>query len=63
MRGASPQTKFVGNEFEFSDGFPEAGSTIEFQLGDQTYFAVLKTEISYEVDGADVIIEEDFISG
>lgn len=62
MRGASPQTKFVGNEFEFSDGFPEAGSTIEFQLGDQTYFAVLKTEISYEVDGADVIIEGETLS-
>ena len=62
LRTASIQTKFVGNEFEFADGFPEDRSTIEFQLGDQSYFAVLKNDLSYTVDGANVIIDEETLS-
>ena len=62
LRTASVQTKFVGNEFDFSDGFPEDQSTIEFQLGDQSYFAVLKNDLSYEVDGTNVIIDEETLS-
>ena len=57
LRKASTQTKFFGNEFEFDDGFPEDGSTIEFQLGNQSYFAVMKNELEYTVDGAEIIIE------
>ena len=37
LRKASPQSNFVGNSFSFDDGFPEDGSTIEFQVGDQKY--------------------------
>ena len=62
LRGTAPQTKFVGNEFEFSDGFPESQSAIEFQLGDETYVAVLKNEISYEIDGTNVIIDGETLS-
>ena len=32
LRTSSIQTKFVGNEFEFADGFPEDRSTISFSL-------------------------------
>ena len=62
LRSSSLQTKFVGNEFDFSDGFPEHQSTIELQLGDQSYFAVLKNDVSYEVDGANVIIDGETLS-
>ncbi len=62
LRSSSLQTKFVGNEFNFSDGFPENKSTIEFQLGDQSYSAVLTNEVSYVVDGANVIIGEETLS-
>ena len=33
LRGTAPQTKFVGNEFEFSDGFPESQVQSSFNLG------------------------------
>ena len=56
LRKASPQSNFVGNSFSFDDGFPEDGSTIEFQVGDQKYFAVLNNKVSYQVQGNDVVI-------
>ena len=62
LREGSPQTTFVGNEFEFLDGFPANGSSLEFRLGDQTYFASLKTETEYTVDGNEVIIGEERFS-
>ncbi|MDG0987036.1 MAG: hypothetical protein P8O74_06275, partial [Paracoccaceae bacterium] len=57
LRKASPQSNFVGNAFNFQNGFPADQSTIEFQLGDQKYFAVLNNKLAYTVDGSNVIID------
>ena len=62
LRSASPQTKLVGNEFEFIDGFPAEQSLIEFQLGNENYLAVLKTDASYEIDGTNVIIDGETLT-
>ena len=62
LRSVSPQTKLVGNEFEFIDGFPAEQSSIEFQLGNENYLAVLKTEASYEIDGTNVIIDGETLT-
>jgi flagellar hook-associated protein 1 FlgK len=57
MRKASPQSNFVGNAFNFQNGFPADQSSIEFQLGDQKYLAVLNNKLAYTVDGSNVIID------
>ncbi len=57
LRKASPQSNFVGNAFNFQNGFPADQSTLEFQLADQKYFAVLNNKLSYTVDGSNVIID------
>jgi flagellar hook-associated protein 1 FlgK len=57
LRKASPQSNFVGNAFNFQNGFPADQSAIEFQLGDQKYFAVLNNKLAYTVDGSNVIID------
>ena len=57
MRKASPQSNFVGNAFNFQNCFPADQSAIEFQLGDQKYFAVLNNKLAYTVDGSNVIID------
>ena len=57
LRKASPQSNFVGNAFNFQNGFPADQSTLEFQIGDQKYFAVLNNKLSYTVDGSNVIID------
>ena len=57
LRKASPQSNFVGNAFNFQNGFPADQSTLEFQLGDQKYFAVLNNKLSHTVDGSNVIID------
>ena len=62
LRSASPQTKLVGNEFEFIDGFPAEQSSIEFQLGNENYLAVLKTDASYDIDGTNVIIDGETLT-
>ena len=56
LRKASPQSNFVGNEFDFQDGFPADQSIIEFQLGEHKYSAVLNNKLTYTVEGSDVII-------
>ena len=62
IRRASPQTKFYANEFEFDDGFPADGSSMELKLGDQSYSAVLNNDLEYTVDGTEVIIGEERFS-
>ena len=57
LRKASLQSNFVGNAFNFQNGFPADQSTLEFQLGDQKYFAVLNNKLSHTVDGSNVIID------
>ena len=57
LRIASPQTNFYGNEFNFSSGFPADGSSLEFKLGDQVYFATLQNQLEYSVNGNQVIID------
>ena len=57
LRKASPQSNFVGNAFNFQNGFPADQSTIEFQLGEQKYFAVLNNQLAYTVDGSNVVID------
>ena len=62
LRKASPQSNFVGNAFNFQNGFPADQSTLEFQLGDQKYFAVLNNKLSHTVDGSNVIIDGKSLS-
>ena len=62
LRKASPQSNFVGNAFDFQDGFPADQSTLEFQLGEQKYFAVLNNKLSYTSEGSDVIIDGENFS-
>ena len=62
LRKASPQSNFVGNVFDFQDGFPADQSTIEFQLGEQKYFAVLNNKLSYTSEGSDVTIDGETFS-
>ena len=62
LRKASPQSNFVGNVFDFQDGFPADQSTIEFQLGEQKYFAVLNNKLSYTSEGSDVTIDGEIFS-
>jgi flagellar hook-associated protein 1 FlgK len=62
LRKASPQSNFVGNAFDFQDGFPADQSTVEFQLGEQKYFAVLNNKLSYTSEGSDVIIDGENFS-
>jgi flagellar hook-associated protein 1 FlgK len=57
MRKASPQSNFVGNAFNFQNGFPADQSAIEFQLGDQKYLAMLNNKLAHTVDGSNVIID------
>jgi len=33
IRKNAPKSKFLGDDFTLSNGFPQPGSTIEFQLG------------------------------
>ena len=47
LRKASPQSNFVGNAFNFQDGFPADQSTLEFQLGEQKYSVVLNNLLNY----------------
>ena len=52
IRNNSPKTKFVGDDFTLSDGFPENGSVFEFQIGEQKYSATLNLSLDYEISGS-----------
>ena len=39
IRKNAPKSRFVGDDFTLSNGFPATSSTIEFQLGEQKYIA------------------------
>ena len=56
IRKNAPKSRFVGDNFTLSDGFPVSGSTIEFQLGEQKYIATLNTTLDYTVSGSNVAI-------
>ena len=56
IRKNAPKSKFVGNDFTLSNGFPESGSTFEFQLGEQKYIATLNSNLNYTVSGSNVSI-------
>ena len=56
MRKNAPKSRFVGDDFTLSDGFPVSGSTIEFQLGEQKYIATLNTTLDYTISGSTVAI-------
>ena len=56
IRKNAPKTKFVGDDFTLSDGFPATGSTAEFQLGEQKYVATLNTSLEYKISGSTVTI-------
>ena len=56
IRKNAPKSRFVGDDFTLSDGFPLSGSTIEFQLGEQKYIATLNTTLDYTVSGSTVTI-------
>ena len=56
IRKNAPKSRFVGDNFTLSDGFPVSGSTIEFQLGEQKYIATLNTTINYTISGSNVAI-------
>jgi len=56
IRKNAPKSRFAGDDFTLSDGFPVSGSTIEFQLGEQKYVATLNTTLDYTVSGSTVTI-------
>ena len=56
IRKNAPKSRFVGDDFTLSDGFPARGSAIEFQLGEQKYVATLNTTLDYTVSGSTVTI-------
>ena len=56
IRKNAPKSRFVGDDFTLSDGFPVSGSTIEFQLGEQKYIATLNTNLNYTISGSNVAI-------
>jgi len=56
IRKNAPKSRFTGDDFTLSDGFPASGSTIEFQLGEQKYIATLNTTLDYTISGSNVAI-------
>ena len=56
LRKNAPKSRFLGDDFTLSNGFPVRGSTIEFQLGEQKYVATLNTTLDYTVSGSTVTI-------
>ena len=56
IRKNAPKSRFIGDDFTLSDGFPVSGSAIEFQLGEQKYVATLNTTLDYTVSGSSVTI-------
>lgn len=56
IRKNAPKATFFGDDFTLSNGFPDSGSTIEFQLGEQKYIATSNTSIDYKISGSIVTI-------
>ncbi len=56
IRKNAPKATFLGDDFTLSNGFPDSGSTIEFQLGEQKYIATSNTSIDYTISGSTVTI-------
>ena len=56
LRKNAPKSRFLGDDFTLSNGFPVRGSTIELQLGEQKYVATLNTTLDYTVSGSTVTI-------
>ena len=62
IRGKAPQSRFIGDDFTLSDGFPENGSIIEFTVGEQDYSAKLNNSLEYTISGSNVIIGSESYS-
>ena len=62
IRKNSPKTKFLGDNFTMSDGYPPNGATFEFQLGEQKYVATLNIDVDYTVEGSNVLIGSETLS-
>ena len=56
LRKNAPKSRFTGDDFTLSDGFPVSGSTFEFQLGEQKYVATINTTVDYTISGSNVAI-------
>ena len=62
IRADAPKSRFTGDDFTLSDGFPENGDSIEFKLGEQDYIATLNTSLQYTITGSTVTIENQSYS-
>ena len=62
IRGDAPKSRFTGDDFTLSDGFPENGDSIEFKLGEQDYIATLNTSLQYTITGSTVTIDNQSYS-
>lgn len=62
LRSVAPKTRFAGDDFVLSDGFPESGSSIEFVLGEQKYTATLNMNLDYTLSGSNVFINNESLS-
>ena len=56
IRKNAPKAKFLGDDFNLSNAFPQSGSTVEFQLGEQKYVATLNISLDYNISGSNVTI-------
>lgn len=57
LRNLAPKSSFTGNSFNFDDGFPQSGTSLEFRLGEQNYSAVLTNVPEYTLDGNNLLID------
>ena len=57
LRNLAPKSSFTGNSFNFDDGFPQSGTSLEFRLGEQNYSAVLTNVPEYTLDGSNLLID------
>ena len=56
IRADTPKSRFTGDDFTLSDGFPSNGSKFELTLGEQNYVATLNTSLEYTISGSTVNI-------
>ena len=63
LRDQATSTVFVGDTFALAAGFPSNGSQIAFSIGEQKYIATLNLDEDIEVQGTNVKVGTQTLSG
>jgi len=63
LRGQATSTVFYGDAFTLASGFPSEGATIGFTIGDQKYVATLDIAHDIKVEGANVKVGTETLTG